>query len=149
MIMGRITGDYEYYYENLGAAQPVAVRQNTTATLATQIDLSEGLWLIQAFVQCSVRNLQLRTFLIVGQQSFSGVPFSEAMMSQMRESVSFVSILDDVRITQGMAQIFRINLNGGAGGGEFKDVTIVLFAFKKQEPRKRRTTTKQKKENDK
>lgn len=136
MLSGRLTGEYKYHYEGFGNVAEVPVAQNQIVTLATQLDLTAGPWLIQCHLQSSIRNLQLRTFLLVGQAVYGGAPFANPIPSQSIEGISFLSVLDDVRIAAGQSQVFRINLTGGSGGGAYKDITFVLFAFKKMQSRK-------------
>jgi hypothetical protein len=147
MIAGKMTGDYEYHHEFRGTLNQ-NVAQNQTYTWATQLDLSRGLWIIQLFIEFSLHNLNIQTEMIAEGQTYNGSGIHNATSSPTIETVSLLSIFDNVRVSSRNPQDLRIFLRGGAGGGLLVNTGIVVFAYKKQ-LRQKRTATRQEKENEK
>lgn len=135
MISGRITGDYEYSYESRGALNQ-NIGQNQLYTWATQLDLSKGLWMVQLLVKSSLRNLNIEFPYIVAEgQFFRSAGSHNAESSPTIETVSLLTIIDDLRIRSSNPQDLRVNFRGGIGGGRLVDAAIVLIAFKKKSSR--------------
>jgi hypothetical protein len=141
MIKGKVTGDYEYHYEFRGDLN-IPIAQNRTYLWTTQLDLSKGLWIIQVFIHFSLRNLNMEARILAEGQIVSSSGVHNADSSPTLETVSLLSVFDNVRVISGNSQDLRIYLRGGIGGGEVKNTGIVVFAYKKQEPRKRKQLKK-------